>query len=91
MQVNTAWLRALSRDAVGCCRRRCRERHGEQMAAVFANLLRDARRRGGRRLAARTAVAELRDLVWFALGRAPRRCAALRARADSTSVSLPGR
>jgi putative ABC transport system permease protein len=43
-----------------------RERHGEQMAVVFAQALRDARRRGGRRLAARTASAELRDLVWFA-------------------------
>jgi hypothetical protein len=43
-----------------------RERHGDQMAAVFAQSLRDARRRGGRRLAARTAFAELRDLVLFA-------------------------
>ena len=43
-----------------------RERHGEQMTAVFAQSLRDARRRGGRRLAARAAFAELRDLVWFA-------------------------
>jgi putative ABC transport system permease protein len=43
-----------------------REHHGEQMAAVFAQFLRDARRRGGRRLAARTAYVELRDLVWFA-------------------------
>ncbi len=43
-----------------------RERHGEQMAAVFAQSLHDAHRRGGRRLAARTAWAELRDLVWFA-------------------------
>jgi putative ABC transport system permease protein len=43
-----------------------RDRHGEQMAEVFAQSLRDARRRGGRRLAVRTACAELRDLVWFA-------------------------
>lgn len=43
-----------------------RERHGEQMAVVFAQALRDARRRGGHGLAARTAFAEVRDLLWFA-------------------------
>ncbi len=43
-----------------------RTRHGEQMAAVFADLLRDARRRRGRSGAWRLALLELRALVRFA-------------------------
>jgi putative ABC transport system permease protein len=43
-----------------------RERHGEQMAAVFAESMRDVRRRRGRRGACRLLVAELAALVAFA-------------------------
>ena len=43
-----------------------RARHGEQMAAVFAQLLGDARRRRGRRGALRLAILELGALVRFA-------------------------
>ena len=43
-----------------------RTRHGEQMAAVFADLLREARARRGQRGACRVAVLELAALVRFA-------------------------
>jgi putative ABC transport system permease protein len=43
-----------------------RERHGEQMAAVFADLAREARRRRGARALASLTLAELAALVRFA-------------------------
>ncbi len=43
-----------------------RARHGEAMAAVFDDLVRDARRSGGARAAARALVAELAALARFA-------------------------
>ena len=43
-----------------------RERHGDQMVAVFADLVGDARRRGGPLRVLRVSLAELMALVWFA-------------------------
>jgi putative ABC transport system permease protein len=60
-----AWLRAY-RAALHLLPERVRERHGEQMVAVFGELLREARARRGRLGVGRAAMAELAGLVRFA-------------------------
>lgn len=63
-----------------------RTRHGEQMAAVFADQLRDAQQRHGLRGVASTLGRELAALVRFAWGERRRSVAPLQ---DRLAVSLP--
>jgi putative ABC transport system permease protein len=68
----------LYRTALRLLPRDVREQHGDQMSAVFAQVVRDAERRRGRRGIYRAVAFEIAALVWFAwcerLGRpAPRR------------------
>jgi predicted permease len=57
---------ALYRLALGMLPAAVREEYGEQMSVVFADLVRDVRRRRGRYAACRVIVAELGALVFFA-------------------------
>jgi putative ABC transport system permease protein len=59
-------MTALYRAALRLLPEDVRERHGDQMTAVFADLVRDVRRRRGFRGVCRLAIAELTALVWFA-------------------------
>jgi putative ABC transport system permease protein len=59
-------MSTLYRAALRLLPARVRERHGEQMAAVFADLLRETRRRRGTAAAVRLAAAECAALVRFA-------------------------
>src|SRR5687767_15399272 len=59
-------MRALYRAALHLLPATIRDRHGDQMAAVFAELLRDAHRRRGAAGAARLALVELAALIRFA-------------------------
>jgi putative ABC transport system permease protein len=57
---------AIYRAALHLLPRAVRERHGDQMAAVLADLLREARRRQGTRGVLRLLLSELVGLLWFA-------------------------
>jgi putative ABC transport system permease protein len=59
-------MTALYRAALRLLPEDVRDRHGTQMAAVFADLVRDAQARRGVKGVVRVTVAEIAALVWFA-------------------------